>query len=338
MAGELVFVTGGTGHVGYRTIVETLKAGYKVRAAVRSLAKGQAILDAPSVKQLGGGENVELVVVPDMLVPGAYGEAIKGATYAIHVASPLSMEYKEGDDMVETLVTPPVTGTLNILEAAKTSGTIKRIVITSSVVAIMPMRNRDPSAVYDETSRTTFEPPPYATSLEGYSAGKIMALNEAEAWIKRENPPFDLVHIFPCYIEGRDELATTPQAAFRGTNGLILGPVHGKDLADLGVGELGNFSVHIDDVALAHAKALDAKVPGNQGYVLSTEADWGQLLEIVAREFPEAVKSGRLPNNGKAPSYPINFRHERSEEVLGFKFQRFEEHVKSVVGYFLTLG
>jgi nucleoside-diphosphate-sugar epimerase len=134
MAGELVFVTGGSGMIGYRVIVEALLAGYKVRAAVRSQSKADKILAAPSVKDLvNKGSHLEFVIVPDIGVDGAYNKVLDGVTYIAHLASPLPSGYKEGDDMDEFFVTPAVNATLNILEAAKKVPGIKRVVITSSV-------------------------------------------------------------------------------------------------------------------------------------------------------------------------------------------------------------
>jgi len=75
-------------------LVEALEAGFHVRATVRSAAKADKILAAPSIKRLNPGNKLEFANVPDMLVEGAYDEAIKGATFAIHVASPLVSAYK----------------------------------------------------------------------------------------------------------------------------------------------------------------------------------------------------------------------------------------------------
>jgi nucleoside-diphosphate-sugar epimerase len=137
MAGELVFITGGSGMIGYRVIVEALSAGYKVRAAVRSQAKTEKILAAPSVKSLNNGSNIEFVVVPDIVADGAYDNALNGASYIIHVASPLPNGYKAGDSMDDYFITPAVKATLSILEAAKKSPAVKRVVITSSIVAVL---------------------------------------------------------------------------------------------------------------------------------------------------------------------------------------------------------
>ena len=68
---KLVLITGGTGHLGYRTLVDALEASYTVRAAVRSPSKGDQILAAPSIKALNVGPKLTFVNVPDIVAPAA---------------------------------------------------------------------------------------------------------------------------------------------------------------------------------------------------------------------------------------------------------------------------
>ncbi len=89
MAGEqLVLVTGGSGHLGFRVIAVALSSNYHVRAAVRSSEKAAQIKAAKSVQ--GYLDKLEFVIVPDILADGAYDEAVKGVDYILHVASPIS--------------------------------------------------------------------------------------------------------------------------------------------------------------------------------------------------------------------------------------------------------
>lgn len=88
MAGELVLVTGGSGHLGFRVIISALDAGYKVRAAVRSEFKADLIKAAPSVQ--AHLDKLTFVIVPDILADGAYDEAVKGVSYILHSASPIA--------------------------------------------------------------------------------------------------------------------------------------------------------------------------------------------------------------------------------------------------------
>ena len=126
-------MTGGTGHIGYRTLVQLLEAGYKVRAAVRNQPGFDKIANLPSTKKYQS--ELTSVVVPDITIPGAYDEAVKGVKYVVHVASPL-MGNTKGDDFEATIIKPAVQGTLGILESSAKVGGIERVVITASVGSI----------------------------------------------------------------------------------------------------------------------------------------------------------------------------------------------------------
>jgi nucleoside-diphosphate-sugar epimerase len=339
---NLVLVTGGSGHIGSRVIIDALEAGYSIRAAVRSQAKADRILSIPAIKSLNPRKNLEFFIVPDLLVERAYDEAIKGATYVIHVASPITDAHKEGESYQTTLIEPAVRGTLNILEAAKKTGTVKRVTITSSAIAIMSWKeftsgNTD-GAPFNESSRTKFLPEPYADTFEAYAASKIAALNETETWLEQEKASisFDVVNIFPGFVIGRDELVTDAEDARRGTNEVVLGPVTGGVMS-----YTPGAAVHVRDVALAHVRSLDAKVPGNQGYILVAGGlegtRWEDSFDIVARHFPEAVKAGILKNNGTILTVPKKIDASASEKALGLQYLSYEEQVKDVVEHYLGL-
>jgi uncharacterized protein YbjT (DUF2867 family) len=87
MAGQLVFITGATGFVGFAVLLEALKANYRVRISVRRASQVEELkshhLIAPFASKL------EAVVVPDITAEGAFDAALEGVTYIEHVASPL---------------------------------------------------------------------------------------------------------------------------------------------------------------------------------------------------------------------------------------------------------
>lgn len=335
---NLVLITGGSGHIGSRVIIDALQAGYEVRAAVRSQEKADKIKAMPSLRALNAGSKLSFFVVPDLLVEGAYDEAIKGATYAIHVASPIAEAHKEGESYQTTLIEPAVKGTLNILEAAKKAGSIRRVVITSSIVGIVSWKDFTSGSstnVFNEASRVPFVQEPYSSTGEAYAASKAAAFNETESWLAKEmaNISFEIVNIFPGFVVGKDELVTEASDALRGTNMPVLGPVTGKD-----AGYTPSASVHLGDVSLAHVNSLDPKVPGNKGYLLVAQGTkWDDALDIVARNFPDAVKAGTLANNGKNVTLPVKIDASASEKALGFKFRGFEEQVKDLVKNYLEL-
>ena len=123
MAGELVLITGGSSHLGYATLVHALTTGYHVRAAVRSESAMDKIRAAPSVQPYL--EHVEFQTVEDITKKGAFDQAVEGATYIIHTASPLARAL---DNFEETVIQPAVGATAGILESASKAPSVKRVV------------------------------------------------------------------------------------------------------------------------------------------------------------------------------------------------------------------
>ncbi|KAF2492673.1 NAD dependent epimerase/dehydratase [Lophium mytilinum] len=333
-----LLITGATGHVGFRTLIHALNAGYTVRAAVRSQAKANIIINHPQIKALNLGSRLSFIIVPEITYPYAYDEATRGVKYVIHIASPLMTG---GDEIPlnehdSHFIQPAVLGTLSMLEAAKKSQTVRRVVITSSVVAITPVAQMEGyerrSTPVLPTDRVVFESGPYETEFAAYANSKVAALQEAEAWIKREKPSFDVIHLHPAFIEGRNDLATTPREAMKGTNAVVLGIALGKDF-----GGFAGATVHNDDVARVHVQSLLPQIPGNRSYILSQQTRWDDAKDIIKRAFPDAVAKRRLPNCGSAHNIDIKFDSSLTERTFGFKHIGFEEQVKSVVGHFLEI-
>lgn len=119
--------------IGFRTLVFILEAGYNVRAAVRNQASFDKISSLPSVQK--HASQLSSFVVPDITIPGAYDEAVKGVKYIIHVASPLAGNVKEAD-YEDTIIRPAIQGTVGILESSMKAAEVKRVVITASVASI----------------------------------------------------------------------------------------------------------------------------------------------------------------------------------------------------------
>ncbi|KAF2169107.1 hypothetical protein M409DRAFT_20336 [Zasmidium cellare ATCC 36951] len=342
MAGDLVLITGATGHLGFRVLRYALEAGYSVRAAVRSEAKAETLKSNKALTPKERQSPLSFVVVPDILAPGAYDAAVKDVKYIIHVASPLSGN-APGGDYDTHIINPAIQGTLNILEAAKKSPSVKRVVITSSVVAITPVAGFAPdnnAATADPvtaTSRVEEFTGPYPNPLVAYIASKVAALNRGEKWMKDNSPPFDLIHIHPSYIEGRNDLAEKLEDFQSGTNRFIVNLALGEKP------EAPNLLTtnHVDDSAYTHVASLNPAVQGNQSFLVTSSGQdgvkWNDVVEIVGRRFPEAVKKGILSTEGNQGTYYYPYDAKKTEETFGFKFKTFEEQVVSVVGHYLEV-
>ncbi|KAF1980729.1 NAD(P)-binding protein [Aulographum hederae CBS 113979] len=340
MAGQLVLITGATGHVGFKAMLVALEAGYHVRAAVRSQAKADALLNNKTLKALNRSAQLSFVVVPDLQSDGAYDDAVKDVTYIIHIASPIMNGDTKPEQYTEFFIKPAVTGTLGMLKSAAKAPSVKRIVVTSSIVAIVPYPPGPD--VYNAESRTPSVTEGFSDEFAAYCASKAAALNEAESWMEQNNPSFDIIHVHPSFVEGRDDLVTEAPKAISGTNAVVLGAVLGSE-SDSAVRP--GVSVHNDDVARIHVDSLKPEVPGNTSYIAHWNpagtlegTKWEQINEIAAELFPEEVKSGKLPNKGGVKqSIPIKLDSSKTEEVFGFVHKGLKEQVKDVVGWYLEL-
>src|ERR1700761_7600885 len=211
MSSELVLITGATGHIGFKVLLDALNLGYRARLAVRSEAKEQTILTNPAFKALNAADRVSFVIVPDLTVPGAYDEAVKGVDYIIHVASPITTgKEMTHEEYIKYFIEPAIHGTVGILESAnKYAPSVKRIVITSSLVAIKTFQGligQDNGAVGYANDRVPNDDGPYLNEFHAYSASKVASLNAADKWEKDNKPTFDIVYINPAFVEGRDAL------------------------------------------------------------------------------------------------------------------------------------
>ena len=328
-------VTGGSGHLGFRVIVSALEAGYKVRAAVRSEDKASAIKAAPSVSRYL--DSIEFTIVPDILEDGAYDKAVKGVSYILHSASPISFPT---DDPERDLIEPAVKGTTGILKSAAKISTIKRIIITSSEVAIIPWADfimNESDTIWKDTNQIQEPHGPYSNHFEAYAASKVKALHASEAFIESVKPSFDVINIMPSFIIGRNELVTDLKDITKGTNGPALRVLLGEKAPFANP----STTVYVNDVAEIEVRALNPKVAGNQNFLVSSGGikgtTWNDVVEITRRNFPEAVKRNVFPLDGSQPTKSTKVDSSRTEEVFGIKLADYETQVKSVVGHYLAL-
>lgn len=134
---SLVLITGSTGFIGSAVTQHVLEAGYRARLIIRRADQ------ASKLKRIFSKytDHLEFAIVPDLTVRGCYNDVLDGVEYVLHLASPLSAA---GTD---DLLTPALEGTKAILQAASKSSSIKRIVITSSVIAMIPLGGKTDSVV-----------------------------------------------------------------------------------------------------------------------------------------------------------------------------------------------
>jgi nucleoside-diphosphate-sugar epimerase len=291
MAGELVLLTGATGLVGFAVLRAALEKGYNIRAAVRSEEKAETVRSNPTLKGISE-EQLSFVIVPDILLEGAFDEAATGVKYILHIASPIPGPHLSGDDDLHALVVQPaIKGTMEMFASARKAGTVQRIVVTSSAAALIPMAAMSGPVgegdVFGPDDRVDALPPlgRHCIPQVAYNASKVLALQAAEEYIINEKPEFDAIHIHPSVVLGRDELALTAKDLDKGSNHYALAPVLGENAPM----PFPMSSCHIDDVAEAHVRALDPEIKGNQSFLLCCTGEEGYEVRIDRSLNPSLI-------------------------------------------------
>lgn len=330
MAVPSVLLTGGTGYIGFKVLLEALRAGYTVRAAVRSLSKAEnTILSNHAIKEIAPGNRLTFIEVPDILIESAYDEAMKDISYVIHVASPLPAPFKNAETEI---FQPGVKGTNNILASALKTPSLKRLIITSAIVANMPYPPPSDLLITAESRvATPTLDGPYTEAFTAYCASKISTLNTTDEFFKKHNPPFSIVNIIPGLVIGRDEKATGTTSLLTGTNRLLLALVTGQSFN----GPRLAGAAHVNDVAKVHLLALkDDKIKGREDFGVTSPMLYDDAWEIIKKHFPKAVEEGTF-TQGHQSSLVVNWDAGKTQERFGFKFQTWEDMVVDVATQYL---
>ncbi|PQE31375.1 cinnamoyl- reductase protein [Rutstroemia sp. NJR-2017a WRK4] len=332
MTPPTLLITGATGFIGFRTLLEALEAGYTVRATIRSSSspRSQTLLAHPLLSSFISQNKLSFIEAPDILAPDAYTSTLKDITYAIHLASPLPLPFKNPQTEI---INPTIQGTLNLLRAALHTPSLRRIIITSSIVANLPFPHPTSNPPLTEAETRVPDPQDLDTITSvfpAYCAAKIATLNATDAFVSTHNPAFDVVRIFPGFVYGRDSRATDIPSLMTGSNRLLLSTILGQAFPEP---QLAG-AAHVLDVARVHVLALNSSLARTQDFGVTIPVVYDDAFQIVKKHFPKEVEEG-IFKQGSQPSLRIEWKAEKTEEVLGFRFRGFEDMVVDVAGQYL---
>lgn len=309
---EKVLVTGGTGYIGSWVVKELLEKGYHVRLASRNTKKQEKFKHLHEIASAEKGE-LELFEA-DLLDEGSFNEAAKGCQSVIHIASPFSLNVK---DAKKELIDPAKEGTRNVLTAATKSGTVKRVVLTSSVAAIHGDSKDMQDANLDEFNEEHWN----TTSSEKhqpYSYSKTVA--EKEAWqIAGSQNQWDLVVVNPSFVVGPSLTELTSSESLNFVSNLLNGKFK------TGAPELYFGFVDVRDVAHAHVLALENEKAEGRHIVSNKVMNFLEFAKLIDSEFPAKYK---LPKS-LAPKFIMY--------LTGWMFGVSFKFVKNNVGYEIRL-
>ncbi len=278
---ERVLVTGATGFLAGHGIAELLGAGYEVRGSVRRLATAD-VAHLRAVQERAGGRaggSLELTEA-SLDADDGWAQAVKGCDYVWHMASPNPAGPPADEN---ELIRPAVDGTLRVLRAAAASGTVRRVVLTSSTDAIT--RGYGRSGVRLRTEADWTDPDRAAA----YPRSKFFA--ERAAWEFARSSGLELVTINPALVLG------PLLSAARRTSVELIQVLLGREVP--AVPRLGFAVTDVRDVAVAHRLAMETAGAAGNRYIVAGEHLWlREMAAILAAEYrPRGyrVPTGPLP-------------------------------------------
>ena len=269
---DLVLVTGASGFIATHIVEQLLEAGYRVRGTVRSTKNEEKMKPLYELCP-EANERLEFVKA-DLSNEKCWPEAVKDCTYVIHTASPFPVEAPKHED---DLIKPAVEGTISVIKAAQETGTVKRVVLTSSCEAVYhcdavtgekPLTEENWSDVKHHTM---------------YPYGKSKTLAERAAWdfiegIK-EAKKIELAVINPSMVLGGPILCTGNTSSMAMPRMLL-----NKEMPLLPNVGFGVCDVH--DVAKAHVKAMKLPEAAGHRHIVDSGFMWFKdMADVIEKEF-----------------------------------------------------
>ncbi|XP_057810812.1 phenylacetaldehyde reductase-like isoform X2 [Salvia miltiorrhiza] len=299
---EVVCVTGASGYVASWLVKLLLHRGYTVKATVRNLSDPSK---TEHLKALEGAEERLELFEADLLQEGSFDSIIHDCVGVFHTASPVTLVTTNPQ---ADLIDPAVKGTLNVLKSCCEAKSVRRVVLTSSIVAVAYNRKAiGADVVVDETCHSDLAL--CQENKEWYNLSKTLA--EQAAWNFANENGIDLVVMNP---------------------GLVLGPILQPTL---------NFTsqlvvdiikvpfyqcVDVRDVAHAHIMGFE-KSSASGRYILAGEPlTHLQLMQLLHKLNPSIVDASTSVEEN-----PIGKVSKKKAESLGVSFMSMEVSLKDTV-------
>jgi len=320
-----VCVTGAAGFIAGHVIVDLLDDGHDVHATVRDLGNDakRSHLDALKEQYSGRLKMFEA----DLLEPGSLDAALEGCDALIHTAAAVKLA---APDPQKQIIDVAVQGTRNVLDSVARVPSVKRIVMTSSIAAVMS---------YDQQDKTYTEDD-WCTSddlrLDPYGMGKTQSERLLWAFADKHADRVQAVAINPSVVIG----PPLAKHHIRSSLSFI------RDLVGWSYPACVPMQLHlvdVGDVSKGHVRALTSDKAVGQRIIFSDrQMSTLEISKILSRKYktpmrvlPKLVlyvaayldKRYSLRLAWASANLRYEFRSDRPAELLGIKLRNTEESI-----------
>lgn len=284
MKKQLVVVTGGSGFIAVHIILQLLQQGFVVRTTVRSLRKTGLIKEMLANGGVTDFSDLSFVEA-DLTHDTHWMEALQGAAYAIHVASPTpNRVFKDENEMIQ----PAVDGVLRVLRAARDAG-VKRVVLTSAYGAVFAgHKHRATPYTEEDWSDVTVK------KVHAYQKSKTLAERAAWQFIREQGNGLELAAVNPVGVMG-PVLASDYSHSNVQVRQLLEGQLKAVPKVDSGY-------VDVRDVASLHILAMTSPQAAGERFLATTGETLSMLdvANVLRENFPQfaaKLPTKTIPNS-----------------------------------------
>ncbi|PYI00319.1 NAD(P)-binding protein [Aspergillus sclerotiicarbonarius CBS 121057] len=318
--GSWVLVTGINGLVGSHVADQLLAHGYRVRGTVRNVQRCAWVGDL--FRRKYGDDAFQLVQVEDLLLPGAFDEAIKGVSGVVHVATIL-----QGPDPNELFAAIQQLDR-NLLASAAAEPSVKRFVYTSSAQAASTIAlddlvdKRVTSESWNEVAirkAETGSPSDQKRYFDVYSASKTLSERAVWDWVEQHKPGFVTNTVLPSMCFGA---SVDPEHQGHASTSIWPAAIFKNDLESVRAGinstiPIGAYCVDVKDVGLLHVAGLTNPAAQNERlFAYAQPFLWSDVIDVFRKLFP----SREFPEDFSGQDHKANWLEvepdRRSEELL----------------------